>query len=110
MERVLSKHIGYGYQCFDLANEYWNKLFGLSLKGVGAKDIPNSNNFKGIAKVYNNTPSFKAKPGDLVIFNSSYGGGYGHVAIVLNGNADGNVMKFVSLDQNQIRFPLYSNI
>lgn len=101
MERVLSKHIGYGYQCFDLANEYWYKLFGKSLKGVGAKDIPSSNNFNGIATVYNNTPEFKAKAGDLVVFNNSYGSGYGHVAIVLNGNTDGNYMKFQSLDQNQ---------
>lgn len=67
---------------------------------MGAKDIPSSNNFNGIATVYNNTPAFKARAGDLVVFNSNYGGGYGHVAIVLNGNQDGNYMKFVSLDQN----------
>src|SRR5699024_5053750 len=52
------------------------------------------------AKVYNNTPAFKAQAGDLVIFNRNYGGGYGHVAIVLNGNQDGKYMKLVSLDQN----------
>ena len=90
----------FGWQCFDLANMYWNKLFGHGLRGQGAADIPNVNNFKGEAKVYNNTPSFKAQAGDLVIFNRNYGGGYGHVAIVLNGNQDGKYMKFVSLDQN----------
>ena len=79
-----------GWQCFDLANMYWFKLFGHGLKGEGAADIPNVNNFKGEAIVYNNTPSFKAQEGDVVVFNRTYGGGYGHVAIVLNGNYDGN--------------------
>ncbi|MCG7341740.1 CHAP domain-containing protein, partial [Staphylococcus auricularis] len=90
----------YGAQCFDLANVYWDKLFGHGLKGQGAKDIPNANNFKGEAHVYNNTASFKAKNGDLVVFNSNYGGGYGHVAIVVNGNHDGDLQQLKSLDQN----------
>ncbi|WP_336848938.1 SH3 domain-containing protein [Staphylococcus nepalensis] len=90
----------YGWQCFDLVNFYWYKLFGHGLKGAGAADIPNVNNFKGEADVYNNTPEFKAQAGDVVVFNRNYGGGYGHVAIVTNGNQDGNYMKFVSLDQN----------
>lgn len=92
--------IAYGWQCFDLVNFYWYKLFGHGLKGAGAADIPNVNNFKGEADVYNNTPEFKAQAGDVVVFNRNYGGGYGHVAIVTNGNQDGNYMKFVSLDQN----------
>ncbi|VED60498.1 SH3 domain-containing protein [Staphylococcus simulans] len=90
----------YGWQCFDLANMYWYKLFGHGLKGIGAADIPNANNFDGEAVIYPNTPSFKAEPGDVVIFNRSYGGGYGHVAIVTNGNIDGNYNTFQSLDQN----------
>ena len=88
----------FGWQCFDLVNMYWNKLFGHGLRGEGAADIPNKNNFNGEAKVYNNTPSFKAQAGDVVIFNRNYGGGYGHVAIVLNGNQDGKYMKFVSFN------------
>lgn len=90
----------YGWQCFDLVNFYWYKLFGHGLKGVGAADIPSWNNFKGEATVHNNTPEFKAQAGDVVVFNRNYGGGYGHVAIVTNGNQDGSYMKFVSLDQN----------
>lgn len=90
----------WGWQCFDEANMYWYKLFGHGLKGEGAADIPNVNNFKGEATVYQNTPEFKAKPGDVVIFNRNYGGGYGHVAIVLDGNHDGSYNSFVSLDQN----------
>lgn len=89
-----------GWQCFDEVNFYWYKLFGHGLKGEGAADIPNKNNFKGEATVYNNTESFKAQEGDVVVFNRNYGGGYGHVAIVVNGNYDGHYMQFVSLDQN----------
>ena len=83
-----------------MANKYWHQLFGHGLKGAGAADIPNVNNFKGEATVYNNTPSFKAEEGDVVVFNRNYGGGYGHVAIVTKGNYDGKYMKFQSLDQN----------
>ncbi|MHB7915040.1 SH3 domain-containing protein [Staphylococcus haemolyticus] len=90
----------YGYQCFDLANMYWYKLFGHGLKGLGAADIPNANDFTNEATVYQNTPEFKAEEGDIGIFSRKYGGGYGHVVIVLNGNYDGSYNQFLSLDQN----------
>lgn len=90
----------YGYQCFDLANMYWYKLFGHGLKGLGAADIPNANDFTNEATVYQNTPEFKAEEGDIGIFSRKYGGGYGHVAIVLNGNYDGSYNQLLSLDQN----------
>lgn len=90
----------YGWQCFDLVNYYWNYLYGHGLHGDYAKDIPTANDFSGEATVYKNTPSFVAQPGDVVVFNDSYGSGAGHTAIVLNGNADGNLMQFQSLDQN----------
>lgn len=78
----------YGWQCFDTANYYWHQLFGHGLKGNGAADIPTHNDFKGEATVHENTKSFLAKPGDLVIFNKNYGGGYGHVAIVVDATLD----------------------
>lgn len=84
------------YQCFDYANAGWLKLFGHSLKGEGAADIPNENNFKGEATVYNNTPEFLAKPGDLVVFNRNYGGGFGHVAWVI----EATLNYIVVLEQN----------
>ncbi|MBL0846911.1 MULTISPECIES: CHAP domain-containing protein [Mammaliicoccus] len=90
----------YGWQCFDLVNYYWNYLYGHGLHGDYAKDIPTANNFSGEATVYKNSPSFVAKPGDIVVFNGDFGSGAGHTAIVLNGNADGNLMQFQSLDQN----------
>lgn len=74
----------FGFQCFDVANQWWLYLFGHTLKGVGAADIPTWNNFDGEATVYKNSPSFLAQPGDVVVFNRSYGQGYGHVGIVLS--------------------------
>ncbi|PTF20423.1 autolysin [Staphylococcus devriesei] len=90
----------FGWQCFDLANMYWYKLFGHGLKGLGAADIPNANNFTNEATIYQNTPEFKAQEGDVAVFSRKYGGGYGHVTIVLNGNYDGSYNQFLSLDQN----------
>ncbi|EHJ08453.1 N-acetylmuramoyl-L-alanine amidase [Staphylococcus simiae] len=74
----------YGYQCFDTVNQYWLYLFGHMLKGIGAADIPTWNNFTNEATVYENTLSFQALPGDVVIFNRNYGQGYGHTGIVLS--------------------------
>lgn len=88
--------LAYGAQCFDLANYYWNYLTGGRLAGFYAKDIPNSNNFNGLATVYENTPSFLPQKGDIVVFHGGYGGGAGHVAIVWSAN----INSFVSLDQN----------
>lgn len=84
------------FQCFDYANTGWLKLYGHKLKGEGAADIPNENNFKGEATVYNNTPEFLAKPGDLVVFNRNYGGGYGHVAWVI----EATLNYIIVLEQN----------
>lgn len=86
----------YGYQCFDSVNYYWYKLFGHGLKGAGAADIPNVNDFTNEAKVYQNTPSFLAKPGDVVVWNRNYGGGYGHVAVVISATLN----SFVVIEQN----------
>lgn len=84
------------FQCFDYANTGWLKLYGHKLKGEGAADIPNQNNFNGEAHVYQNTESFLAKPGDLVVFNRNYGGGYGHVAWVIEATLD----YIIVLEQN----------
>ena len=73
-----------GFQCVDYANAGWQQLFGHNLAGEGAADIPTANNFSGKAKIYYNTPSFLAQPGDLVIFPRSFGNGYGHVAWVVS--------------------------
>ncbi|MDN6409735.1 MAG: hypothetical protein L0J76_06490, partial [Tetragenococcus halophilus] len=53
----------YGAQCVDSANAGWIELFGHSLKGEGAADIPTRNNFDGEAVVHANTEKFLAKKG-----------------------------------------------
>lgn len=86
----------FGAQCFDLANMYWNYLTGGRLAGYYAKDIPFKNNFNGLATVYENTPSFLPKKGDICVLHSGYGGGAGHVFIVWSANLN----TLVGLDQN----------
>lgn len=89
----------YGFQCYDYANAGWSQLFpGTSLAGASAKNIPSDNKslFKDRAKVYNNTPSFLAQPGDMVIFNGNYGQGHGHVGWVISAT----VNHIVVLEQN----------
>ncbi|WHI54147.1 SH3 domain-containing protein [Mammaliicoccus lentus] len=90
----------YGYQCFDYANIGWQQLFGHGLKGASAKDIPfnaeNKANFKKEATVYENTPAFKAQPGDLVVFDEKYGQGDGHVAWIISATLN----EIIVLEQN----------
>ncbi|MDN8848946.1 CHAP domain-containing protein, partial [Staphylococcus aureus] len=57
---------------------------------------PNKNDFNGKATVYQNTETFLAKPGDLVVFNRTFGGGYGHVAWVIEATLD----YIIVLEQN----------
>lgn len=73
-----------GFQCFDLTNYYWFYLFGHGLKGNGAKDIPTWNDFTGEATVIKNVASTLAQPGDVFVYGSHWGGGYGHTGIVLS--------------------------
>lgn len=84
-ERLIEKD---NVQCFDSVNAYWNFLTGGRLAGVGAKDIPFSNNFTGLAKVFKNTPTFLAEAGDIVVWGASLNGGYGHTAIVVEATLD----------------------
>ena len=49
----------------------------------------------------NNTPTGVPQKGDIIFWNSHAGGGYGHVAIYLEGNVSGSSSDyFYSLDQN----------
>ncbi|MCJ0918723.1 SH3 domain-containing protein [Mammaliicoccus sciuri] len=90
----------YGFQCFDYANIGWQQLFGHGLKGNGAIDIPTHNNFDNEATVYENTKSFKAEPGDMVVFNANYGQGYGHVAWVISATLN----EITVLEQNWLGY------
>lgn len=76
----------YGNQCYDYANAGWSQLFsGNPLQGLSAKNIHTDNKamLSTRATIHKNTPSFLAKPGDMVIFPSSFGQGHGHVAWVI---------------------------
>ena len=88
--------LAFGAQCFDSVNYYWNYLTGGRLAGYYAKDIPFSNNFDGLATVYENTPNFLPQKGDIFVLNSSYGGGAGHTGLVWSANLN----TFTGLEQN----------
>lgn len=74
----------FGYQCADLSVDYLFYVTDQAVRMWGnAKDLIN-NDFKGLATVHRNTPSFLAKPGDIVVWNANLGGGYGHTAVVIS--------------------------
>ena len=87
----------YGGQCVDLYRQYVKDVLG----------FPQSPGVGGAAEIWDsaspeyydfipNTPTGVPEPGDIVIWNRRMGGGFGHVAIFLNGD----VNSFTSLDQN----------
>ena len=83
----------YKGQCVSLIQQYLNKVFGKEFKAYGnAKDWENN-----YPKEYFNklAPSEKLQEGDVLVYGASYGGGYGHIALI-----DIN-MKF--FDQNGIK-------
>ncbi|REI16741.1 N-acetylmuramoyl-L-alanine amidase [Staphylococcus felis] len=88
----------YGFQCYDYANAYFKYVTGYTLKGLYAKNIhiDNKEILSEIATVYENTDSFLPEPGDIVIFNSHYGNGAGHVAVV----TQATLSQFEVLEQN----------
>ncbi|WP_414043095.1 N-acetylmuramoyl-L-alanine amidase [Macrococcus sp. EM39E] len=81
---------------FDLTQKISHGFFGHWLTGNGAKDLVHSpipSNWQRIK----NTASFEPQAGDIAIWNN---GTYGHTAIIINGNPDGDLMSFISVDQN----------
>lgn len=82
----------YQAQCVDLFNFYYQFLTGVSpySKGYGvpgAKDLWNvpTDVFTKIA----NSNTLVPQPGDVAIYGSSWGGGYGHVEMVLGSDSRG---------------------
>lgn len=82
----------YGQQCTDYFNYYYQYLTGRSpysdgYSVPGAKDIfavPNPRFTKIL-----DSPKLKPQPGDIMIYGSKWGGGYGHVEIVQSSNSRG---------------------
>lgn len=85
----------YGAQCFDLVNK-WSTYLGYrpftGLYAYGIIDQTQGNYTKIL-----NSPTAVPQAGDIIVWNSRYGGGYGHTAIA-SGIGDTNF--FESFDQN----------
>lgn len=73
-----------GWQCYDLSNFYFNHLTGKRLYGMYAKNIHTDNKsvLEKYGTIYENTPNFLPKKGDIFIMNGRYGQGAGHTGIV----------------------------
>jgi hypothetical protein len=85
----------YGGQCVDLFNYYYQFITGRHPYGdnygvAGAKDLWNVANSR-LTKIVNNVndPNQIPQPGDILVYNSRWGGGYGHVEFVISANASG---------------------
>ena len=73
---------GFKGQCVSLTQRYLNECFGYVLKARGnAKDWSYSLVNEGIG-----TKVSSPKYGDIIVWGSNYGGGYGHIAIYIDKN------------------------
>lgn len=82
-------------QCVDWANSYIKDVLNLSIiEWTDAKDFASKagDKYDFIKSTPTNFPSF----GDIVIWNKNIGGGHGHIAVALGGDAN----TFVSTDEN----------
>lgn len=81
----------YGAQCVDLYNFYATGFVGANpnqARVVGAKDIWNNYDTGAFTRI---ARSNQPQQGDVVVWDSSWGGGYGHVGIVAGVNPDGTL-------------------
>lgn len=89
------------YQCVDLINAYINQCLDNNTKdyteiiGANAKDFKTKFDPQDFDWI-DNTPPGVPQTGDIMVWNGKAGGGVGHVAIFLEGDAS----TFRSLDQN----------
>lgn len=80
-------------QCVSLIQQYLYQVFGKSFKPYGnAKDWATNYPKDYFTKV---STSAKLQKGDVLVYGSNYGGGYGHIALI---DASGNFF-----DQNGIK-------
>ena len=70
----------YKGQCVSLIQQYLYKVFGKSFKAYGnAKDWASNYPTKYFTKLSKST---KLQPGDVLVYGSNYGGGYGHIGLI----------------------------
>lgn len=87
----------YQGQCVDLYRQYVKEVLNLAQSpGVkGASEIFATASVQLYDKILN-TPTEIPQKGDIVIWNSKAGGGFGHVAVFIEGDTN----RFKSFDQN----------
>lgn len=70
----------YKGQCVSLIQQYLYKVFGKSFKAYGnAKDWATNYPTSYFKKMDKST---KLQPGDVLVYGSNYGGGYGHIGLI----------------------------
>ena len=85
----------YDNQCMDLAEEYNREVVNAPRLSGNAADVWDVYPVNFYEKIQN-TPTGVPSLGDIVIWNRRVGGGFGHIAIFSEGDAN----KFTSFDQN----------
>jgi len=90
-DRFMSKYNGvaidadgsFGAQCVDLTMRYAKEVFGVSVNGNGNQWFANGAASGAFAQVGSGAA---AQKGDIACWGTFYGGGFGHVAIVIADN------------------------
>lgn len=78
---------GYGAQCVDGFKLFSSKFVGIVIKGNGKDNVRNA-----IASgAYTAVSAANVQPGDIVSWGSSWGGGYGHIGVVVDPPSGGRV-------------------
>lgn len=92
-----------GAQCVDLAKAYLQEVHNIPQFSIGGSARYYYSAFKGFPKLTQkftriaNTPDFVPLKGDIAVWNSSVGGGHGHVAIC---TGEGDTRSFYTYDMN----------
>ncbi|WNN95972.1 minor tail protein [Arthrobacter phage Hirko] len=73
----------FGAQCVDLTKRYAKELFGVNISGNGNQWFANGAASGAFTQISKDATPMK---GDIACWGAFYGGGYGHVAIVIANN------------------------
>lgn len=90
----------YGRQCADLSTAYCYYLSGGTFRPTGNAIALTWQWLPDTFTRIKNVASTRPQAGDLAVWGYGSYSTYGHVGIVTNGDPDGNLMTFISLDQN----------
>ncbi|MDW4355169.1 CHAP domain-containing protein [Staphylococcus ureilyticus] len=90
----------YGKQCMDEAVAYFYWLTGGTFRPTGNAIALTWQWLPDTFTRIKNVASTRPQAGDIVVWGYGSYSTYGHVGIVTNGDPDGNLMTFISLDQN----------